>query len=149
MAKDGFCLGLFVLSLFPRESDIFRWEIIQGFYLGELLRKAKTLKSGRPLAQMVSLSTWETWRPAEKRPRHIIFKHNHPLRSEPHFHFLLCFIFHFIILKRSLLDGPNSLQCLFFLHISQSKPRRPLSCRKYDNVFLDLEIESLFTELDR
>lgn len=48
----------FCLHLSLRESDIFfyRWEIIQGFYLGELLRKAKRLKSGRPLAQMVSLS---------------------------------------------------------------------------------------------
>lgn len=79
--KTDYVWDFFCLSLFPRESDIFRWEMIQGFYLGELLRKAKTLKSGRPLAQMVSLSTWETWRPAEKRPRHIIFTHNHLLIS--------------------------------------------------------------------
>lgn len=48
----------FCLSLFLRESDIIFsvTEIIQGFYLGELLRKAKRLKSGTPLAQMVSLS---------------------------------------------------------------------------------------------
>lgn len=119
--KGRIMFRTFCLSLFLRESDIFRWEIIQDFYLGELLRKAKTLKSGRPLAQTVSLSTWETWRPAEKRPRHIILKHNHLLRSEPHFHLLLCLIFHFIF-KRSLVDGPNSLRCLFFLHISQNKP---------------------------
>lgn len=71
----------FFRVLFQRESDIFRWEVIQGFYLGELLRKDETLKSGRPPAQMVSLSTWETWRPAEKRPRHIIITHNHLLIS--------------------------------------------------------------------
>lgn len=112
------------LSLFLRESDIFRREIIQGFYLGELLHKAKTLKSGRPLAQMVSLSTWETWRPAEERPRHIIHQHNLPLTSEPHLLFLPSFIFHFIALERSSPDGPNSSPCLFLLRISQSKPRQ-------------------------
>lgn len=48
--------------LFLRESVIFRLEIIRGFYLGELLRKAKTLKSGRPLAQMVGRGGLEAHR---------------------------------------------------------------------------------------
>lgn len=142
------------LSLFLRESDIFRREIIQGFYLGELLRKAKTLKSGRPLAQMVSLSTWETWRPAEERPRHIILKHNHPLTSEPHFPFLLRFIFHSFVLQRSPLDGPLIAYGVYFSSTfhrvspgSTERSKSPLAV--WNNVFLDLEIESLFTELDR
>lgn len=54
--------------LFLRESDIFWWEIIQGFYLGELLRKAKALKASYRVSEAADpdgqLSTWETWRPA-------------------------------------------------------------------------------------
>lgn len=79
----------FCLSLFLRESDIifFLWrEIIQGFYLGELLRKAKRLKSGTPLAQMVSLSFWETRRPAERSSRHITLTHSRPLTTESSFY---------------------------------------------------------------
>lgn len=68
MARDGYLFRTFCLSLFLRESDIFFFffdRIIRGFYLGELLRKAKTLKSGRPLAQMgfsVDLGAVETCR---------------------------------------------------------------------------------------
>lgn len=39
----------------PEGKAIFFRREIRGFYLGELLHKSKTLKSGRPLAQMVSL----------------------------------------------------------------------------------------------
>lgn len=109
--KGRIMFRTFCLSLFLRESDIFRWELIQGFYLGELLRKAKRLKSGRPLAQKVSLSLWETWRPAEKRPRHIIFKHSHPLTTESRFRLLLSFTF--VTFTRSL-DGSYNNVCFSF-----------------------------------
>lgn len=66
---------------------------------------------------MVSLSTWEIWRPAEKRPWHITFRANHPLRascpSPPHFH--IFFFFLLLASPRSLLDGPDRSQCYFFL----------------------------------
>lgn len=91
VAKDRFMFRSFCLSLFLRESYIifffFLWrEIIQGFYLGELLRKAKRLKSGMPLAQMVSLSVWEMRRPTERSSRHITLKHSRPLTTESSFY---------------------------------------------------------------
>lgn len=107
--------GTCCLTLFLRESDIFRREI-RGFYLGELLHKAKTLKSGRPLAQMVSQSTYETWRPTEERPRHIIFKHNHTTQLRASFPVSVFSPSHFSTLSSSrdhYWTGPNPFGCFF------------------------------------
>lgn len=134
VAKDRLCSGVFVCVLFLRESDqflfgFFLWrEIIQGFYLGELLRKAKRLKSGMPLAQMVSLTMWETLRPTETSSRHITLKRRRPLTTESSFYISIFFSLQLSGLFHHRMDLTATFPSL-------------------DHVFLDLQLEA-FTWLD-
>lgn len=102
------------------------------------------LSQGGHGARMISPSAWETWRPAERRSRHIIFTQNHSPSKETYLHFL---IIHWLDLRLSF----DSLS-----HISQSKTGQHHAVTAlargikslafcFSVLFSDLVIERLFT----